>query len=734
MDAARTQKTALIAELDAEYNILQIFADLIAEEGPLSDLSGMQQWLNSLAKTSSFIDIYMVFPDGQALLNDSGTVNFSDKAYFQSSLDGTRSVARFDNGEYEEAMFALSVPVIVNEEVIGVLVGLHAERTVRDVLVSEAYQRSAYSYICDSTGKEIVGSDSPDYLFNKGQIFEGVDDLITAIALADPEVAAQLSQSLLLGETGVFNYETEDGLTRYVAYTPLDINDWFIFESVDGAVITNAIKEATTTVIMMLIIVILWTIFAFVLLVYFGDREQKALLREQKKLEIFQQAYRIVAKHSNRYVMNYDISTDTISVYQGAEQLGVPEVINNAAQLFINQQIGAGVAAASLNTYLELCRYITTGMPEGNATIQVIGAEGKNIWLRVEFTTVFENDNQPVYVVISLTDVTEQRQKEVVYEKWKQEIAALPKEKATIIEWNLSQDRPEPGSQRLISRDEPDPQKKLEDLSTFNENAGYYIENLVYADDKLLFVKKLTKENLFAEFAQGTRELSWDYREATREGNICWKRYQIQMVPYPDSEDIKVYIVIRDIDEEKQKELILLQRSQTDPLTGVLNRTVFAQIMDTILADDIARQHAFMIVDIDYFKTINDNYGHAMGDTVLIDVANTLLANLREQDLIARLGGDEFVILVKNLANSDIIQRKTEEICRALNKNFEAGPQVSCSIGIALAPAHGKSFAELYPKADAALYAAKADGRNIFRFYQADMKMYDDSRNIIGSK
>ena len=111
-----------------------------------------------------------------------------------------------------------------------------------------------------------------------------------------------------------------------------------------------------------------------------------------------------------------------------------------------------------------------------------------------------------------------------------------------------------------------------------------------------------------------------------------------------------------------------------------------------------AGQHAFIILDIDYFKSVNDNFGHIVGDKVLQTFGRFLQSQFREYDVVGRIGGDEFVILMCNLANTDVVEIKIQNLLKQVGsiRVEEMGEQkMTISVGIAFAPQHGSSFMDL---------------------------------------
>ncbi|MCD7767100.1 MAG: GGDEF domain-containing protein, partial [Lachnospiraceae bacterium] len=128
---------------------------------------------------------------------------------------------------------------------------------------------------------------------------------------------------------------------------------------------------------------------------------------------------------------------------------------------------------------------------------------------------------------------------------------------------------------------------------------------------------------------------------------------------------------------------------------------------------------AFLMLDVDLFKHVNDGYGHAVGDIVLSAVGNGLKEIFRESDIIGRLGGDEFGIFMKNATPEAAVER-AEMVCQMVRSiKVDTAPtlSVSCSIGVALFPQHAKNFQDLYEKADKALYLSKNSGRDQYTLY-----------------
>jgi diguanylate cyclase (GGDEF)-like protein len=183
----------------------------------------------------------------------------------------------------------------------------------------------------------------------------------------------------------------------------------------------------------------------------------------------------------------------------------------------------------------------------------------------------------------------------------------------------------------------------------------------------------------------------------------------------------------------------VLEIARLDALTGLPNRAYFLDRLEQIEARERRGGGAFSVImlDLDRFKNVNDSLGHAAGDALLREVANRLRSAIRDSDVVARLGGDEFAIIQAGCPDQqgsslDLARR----ISRLIAEPFQLPDhqvEVGTSIGIAMAPEHGRDPHELLKKADLALYRSKSAGRNCFTLYDDAMSAELEARNTLES-
>ncbi len=174
------------------------------------------------------------------------------------------------------------------------------------------------------------------------------------------------------------------------------------------------------------------------------------------------------------------------------------------------------------------------------------------------------------------------------------------------------------------------------------------------------------------------------------------------------------------IDKNEAITQSLRKKAETDSLTGAYNKAAFAIKVDKMLQNN--DQGALYMFDLDNFKGVNDNMGHALGDEVLRDVYEKAVTIFRPTDMISRAGGDEFLVFLPGNMSKEIIEKKAIQICDALNKTYHGvdgiSIEVSCSVGISVAPRDGKDFETLFKLADEAMYQSKKTGKNTYTFHK----------------
>lgn len=261
----------------------------------------------------------------------------------------------------------------------------------------------------------------------------------------------------------------------------------------------------------------------------------------------------------------------------------------------------------------------------------------------------------------------------------------------------------------------------------FTEVTGYSEQEVLGKNPRMLQSGKHGPE--FYREMWGNIEQSGHWRgevwNRRKNGDIYPEWLAISEVRDGKGELTNYVAVFSDISAVKESEQQLEFLAHHDPLTELPNRLLFNARLEHALerANRDGSKLAVLFLDLDQFKNINDSLGHTVGDGLLLQVAQRLRTQLREEDTVARLGGDEFTLLLEGLASVDQASRIAEKLVAAFKEPFKVEGQtlhVTASIGISISPGDGRDTGTLLRNADAAMYKAKERGRNGYQFYSIE--------------
>lgn len=246
-------------------------------------------------------------------------------------------------------------------------------------------------------------------------------------------------------------------------------------------------------------------------------------------------------------------------------------------------------------------------------------------------------------------------------------------------------------------------------------------------------------EQTFNSVLREQQSASLVYKIVSTDQEEHYVHHQLEVVKIPQNDAVVLMGTIQDISERKRAEDKMLHLAYYDEITNLPNRTYFFELLSRSL--ELAKRHnqifSVLVLDLDGFKTINDSYGHALGDLVLKALAERLAKGLRRSDItsrhtsepmhhsdLARMGGDEFTILINDLqdgADASVVAENILKIIRAPLQIADAKFYLHASMGIALYPQDGKDRETLLKNADIAMHHAKRSGKGRYKFFDNAM-------------
>jgi diguanylate cyclase (GGDEF)-like protein/PAS domain S-box-containing protein len=253
---------------------------------------------------------------------------------------------------------------------------------------------------------------------------------------------------------------------------------------------------------------------------------------------------------------------------------------------------------------------------------------------------------------------------------------------------------------------------------------GYTTEELLGEDPNIL-ASGLTPRETYDEMWSALRKVGhWqgEMLDRHKDGGTYPKWITISTICNDDGELVNYVASFTDMTERKKWEEEIRRLAMTDPLTALANRHHYQQRLEEAvsLSRRLKQPFALLLIDLDYFKPVNDTYGHPAGDLVLQHVAKILRACSRDVDTAARLGGDEFAIILAPTEAQLHVEVPARRIIEQLAKPIVIGEDViriGASIGISFYPTEAQDIETLQRQADKALYQAKASGRGTYRLF-----------------
>jgi len=340
----------------------------------------------------------------------------------------------------------------------------------------------------------------------------------------------------------------------------------------------------------------------------------------------------------------------------------------------------------------------------GDRTVQTVHAFGRD--LQVVATGVDDERGQRLKTVVLFSDITQQKQGERRLQLYGQVFSHV-------------------GEGILITDAD---NRIIEVNDAFERITGYSRDELI-GQQPVMLQSGLHEPAFYEEMWQtlrATGQWKGEILDRTKDGNVIALLESISEIRDADGQLTHHLAVITDISSLKETQSRLDFLAHHDPLTKLPNRLLFNDRLQHAVDRAQREGHgvALLFIDLDRFKNVNDSLGHHVGDLLLIEAARRLSAMVRRSDTLARLGGDEFVVLMEAIETPSAVLLLAEKIVAAFRQPFMINNlqlHVGCSIGMAAYPDDGNDAATLLKNADAAMYRAKAAGRDRHARYSAEL-------------
>lgn len=273
----------------------------------------------------------------------------------------------------------------------------------------------------------------------------------------------------------------------------------------------------------------------------------------------------------------------------------------------------------------------------------------------------------------------------------------------------------------------------------FGRLTGYSLDEVIGESPRLMDVNRYTQSYFQSIHDNLERKDFWEgeIQHRRKDGRVFPAWVAISVLRDHNRKVVNTISYFSDITEKKHSDTVIHRLAYFDSLTGLPNRTLLMDRLkqSVVRAKRAGQQVALLLLDLDHLKQINDRFGHALGDSLLQQVAQRLRDCVRDEDTVARVGGDEFAVVVSGLTDRvqavTAVARLSEMICHRLGESFSIGAEqvdIGACVGIAFYPADGSEADTLLRNSDTALYHAKTIEGRSYRFYNKDMNAKAEAR------
>ena len=451
------------------------------------------------------------------------------------------------------------------------------------------------------------------------------------------------------------------------------------------------------------------------------------LKNAEQKLKINEERFRIALKQTSNTIFEYDIKTKSLlNTSKEIDKYNIYKITKNVPYSLVESGV---IHKDFSDDFINMYENVINGAKKASCVVKMKLPDENYIWNKVTLTTIFDEDGNPVRAIGIQEDISKQKEAEIRYNQEGKYHSAILSEAMITYEINVSKDTFIKGNESW--------QKPfgIKPDNNYSQMVKTIANSIVHKDNKETFLNTFLCENLLDAYKNNVTEIKLEYRRMNQENKMIWVICTMHLIKDSITNDIKALAYVKDIDKQKNEEIRLKLKAERDTLTGLYNKGTTEKLINDFLNSEEASlgMHAFLIVDIDNFKSVNDNLGHVFGDKVLFEVSKNLKPIFRKDDIVGRIGGDEFIVFLKNIQSFENIKKKAEKICDIFRNSYTENKKtykISGTVGISFVPEHGTVFEELYKKADIALYYAKSKGKDKYALYNDCIYQNELENNI----
>lgn len=615
----------------------------------------------------------------------------------------------------------ISTPIISDDNtMLGVIAGEYSVERLSTILGRPIHNygstptvdsNKSYAYICRANGDIVTATNHKSANTEISNIF----NVLATAKKYDITANDRMKQNMQQGVGDQVSYFID--YYKTMTYIPMGIsiwhdigdkignpNGWYLMMVSEQTIISESSDLVIKNSILLIITLIMIALVVIVYVVITNRIHSKNLLKAQQMLQ---------SLYDNVPCGLFWHENDKVFTVSSANN-GFYDIIGYTKDSFLNQHNNRYADLIYPDDLDKVHKEFSNPSNDNsslNLEYRIVTADGKIRWVS-EHSSVIEGDSNKTNANCTIIDITDIKETQLNLSASQQRYDIIMNDVQDIIfEWNIQDNN------IMLSKYY---EKKFGFQPPTDRFPYCIIEgDILPVEDKEVFL------DFYSKIKQGAKNAICEVRLKRSDGVYLWSQIRVTSVFNSDGTPYKAVGMIRDITEHKRMTMKIEEKAKRDLFTGLYNRSTAEELIDDYLTNADAHSiAAMMILDVDNFKSINDKYGHAVGDTALQQIAAAIRPLFRKGDILARIGGDEFLIMMVDISEGYSVEKRAQDILNALGTirldGVEGNP-ISCSIGISMYPAHANTFETLYYKADKAMYSAKKNGKHTMAMYDEEL-------------
>lgn len=540
--------------IDAQYRMLEMYAELYTDQR-MADNKNLWQimgQMESVQRASDFFVVGISMPDGMAFTSSNVVVDVRDYSFFSTCMNGKRAIELMSGDNLDSGShFCLAVPIISDGKVQGVVFGLCTEDVIRELIDPALLGNEGNSFLCDTNGDLLLGSDSGFFITtsaDKTEIVRNVFKIPNGV-VAKGSSEEKIYNDIKSGQTGTFEIMLDDKI-YYGAYQPSGINDWVLFNIMNSEYVEQEVASNNRDMRKMLLIIMLFVVASAMFMLLVEHYNSKVLKKNQEQLRLSEEKAKLQKEklefalgRSSTRVWEYDILNKRITM----DTQGLEDIYENVPDSTIEMAL---IYPDDIPRYIDLYNKVKDGEAYASTELRRIQADGRLIWEKLEYTTIFDENGKPIRAVGVSNDISAQKTAEKRYreEQAFRQIA----DPDTIISFciNCTTDTIED----VTSYD-----NRVDWLThndSFNEAVLMTAETIPNVKERENMKTELNTEAMLRHFADGITSYKVEYRRDLGGGDMRWLSCSVKLIRSPSSDNVMGFVYTRDINDQKILEMV----------------------------------------------------------------------------------------------------------------------------------------------------------------------------------